>query len=68
MSNIESIASNVGPDVRLLWDDELDAATGGVTEGGCIRPQEVLPGFNPDPTWTFLDVFYHPRLPIAPMR
>ena len=63
MSKIETIASNVGPDVRLLRDDELNAVTGGVTEGGCIRLPEVLrPWINPDPTWTFVDVFSHPTI------
>ena len=63
MSKIETIASNVGPDVRLLRDDELNAATGGFTEGGCIRLPEVLrPWINPDSTWTFVDVFSHPTI------
>ena len=63
MSTIETIASNVGPDVRLLRDDALDAVTGGVIEGGCIRLPVVLrPWINPDPTWTFVDVFSHPTI------
>ena len=52
---------NVGLDVRMLRDEELDAAIGGVMEGGCIRLPE-LPRIIPQTTWTFVDVFSHPTI------
>ena len=57
------VALDVGADVRVLRNDELDAVIGGVMEGGCIRLPEVLrPWIIPQPTWTFVDVFSHPTI------
>ena len=64
MTKIETIVSNVGMEVRRLRDDELDVATGGfINDDGCVRYPTVLqPSINPQPTWTFVDVFSHPTI------
>ena len=60
MSKIETGTANVGPAVRTLREDELDAVTGGVI-GGCI-PNGPFGPWNPLPT-------YNPWLdPYSPQR
>jgi hypothetical protein len=64
-TTVSKIENTLSPTTAwsTLRDDELYMVNGGVMEGGCIRLPEVLrPWINPQPTWTFVDVFSHPTI------
>jgi hypothetical protein len=48
--------------IRTLQDNELDAVTGGVMEGGCIQYPTILKTILPASDWTFKDVFARPTI------
>jgi hypothetical protein len=54
MSSIETVTSDLGQAVRLLGEAELDAVTGGFSQGGCIRLPGIVtcpPPPPPTPPW-----------------